>query len=105
MSEIGTELVITAVGSGLELSGEIDAHTAPELDRRLGDLLADSPLVELHMGGVTFMDSSGLRVLIAATEACRGRDGDLVLVTPTAIVSRLVEVSGLDGHFTIRADA
>lgn len=103
MSEIGTELTITSAEGGFDLSGEIDAHTAPALDDRVQEHLAESPDLRLGMAGVTFMDSSGLRVLIAATESSRARDGDVVLDAPTPAVLRLLEISGLADHLTVRA--
>ena len=47
------------------------------------------------------MDSSGLRVLISATERARAAGGDLVLVAPTAAVRKVLEVSGLDRYPTV----
>lgn len=102
MSDIGTELQITPVDTGFELAGELDAHTAPSLEHRLQEQVEVSSDIELHLAGLSFMDSSGLRVLLATTERCRTGDGDLVLVEPTPTVSRLLEVSGLADHFTVR---
>lgn len=103
MSEIGTELTITPADGGFDLVGEIDAHTAPELDAAVTAYIGDHHQLRLGMEGVTFMDSSGLRVLIAATESCRARGGDVVLDRPTATVVRLLEISGLADHFTVSA--
>ena len=103
MAELGTDLDIEPGDEGVTLTGEIDAHTAPELDRALDPLLRRSPAtVAVHMSGVTFMDSSGLRVVIAATQRARDGGGDLLLVAPTPAVRRLVEVSGLDDHLSLR---
>jgi anti-anti-sigma factor len=104
MSDMGTELVITAIEGGLELVGEIDARTAPALNDRLTQHLASAPGVRLDVRGVTFMDSSGLRVLLGATEASRANGGDLVLLSPTPIVIRLLDISGLGGHFSVLRD-
>lgn len=106
MAGLGNELHIESNQHGISLQGEIDAHTGPELERTLADLLESSPTsVEIDMSGVTFMDSSGLRVVLALTRRARGQGGDIVLVAPTSVVSRLVEVSGLQAHLTIRGEA
>lgn len=101
MSDIGTELSIAATETGVVLAGEIDAHTAPELERALNDGLQRMPTLRVDMRDVTFMDSSGLRVLIGVTNTARDPGGDLVIVEPTVVIRRLVEISGLQEHLTI----
>jgi anti-anti-sigma factor len=103
MSDLGTELTIDGDDDGrLVLTGEIDADSAPRLERAILDRFEQgSTSVRLDLSGVTFMDSSGLRVVIATTEAARGRGGDLVLAEPTSAVRRLIEVSGLEDHLNI----
>lgn len=103
MDELDTALGIDAGEAGVTLSGELDAHTAPELDRVLARLLRSSPSeLIVHMGAVTFMDSSGLQTLLAATRTAREAGGELVLAAPTPAVRRLIELTGLDGHLTMR---
>jgi anti-anti-sigma factor len=101
MAELGTQLQIAEDERGLVLDGEIDAHTAPRLEAAIERALEVSPTVRLHMAGVSFMDSSGLRVMIATTESSRARGGDLVLEAPSATVARLIEISGLVDHLTV----
>lgn len=102
MADLGTQLDIDDGERGLVLTGEIDAHTASALDTALEQRLqAGSPLIELDMSGVTFMDSSGLRVVIAGTEAARASGGDLTLVALTSSVEKLIGVSGLGEHLSI----
>lgn len=103
MTEMGTQLSVEETDEGFDLRGEIDAHTAPDLEEALnGRLAAGASTVTLDLGGVTFMDSSGLRVVIAGTSTARDAGGDLVLANPQSSVKRLVEVSGLGDHLTIR---
>lgn len=101
MSERGTQLTIESADGGLRLAGEVDAHTAPRLDEALAPLVDAGGEVRLDISGVSFMDSSGLRVVIGATEATRAAGGDLVLVGPTDLVRRLLSVSGLTDHLTL----
>ncbi len=104
MTEMGTQLSVDANDAGFDLNGEIDAHTAPDLESALSERLATgASTVVLDIAGVTFMDSSGLRVVIAATETARAAGGDLVLDGPQSTVQRLIEVSGLSGHLTVRS--
>lgn len=81
----------------LVLEGEIDAHSSAALARHLHDKRA---INVLDLSAVSFIDSSGLRVLVEAHQT-RERDGGLVLRSPSAAVQRLLEISGLAGHLDV----
>jgi anti-anti-sigma factor len=86
------------VDGALVLAGEIDSYTAPEL----AELLAGEPPVEVvDVAGVTFIDSSGLRVLVEAHHRRAAQGSRLVLRAPSAPVQRLLEISGLAGHLDV----
>jgi anti-sigma B factor antagonist len=99
MSEAGSRLEISATATGWGVSGEIDAHTAPTLAAAMADL--PSGLLTVDVAGVSFMDSSGLRVLIEAATRARDGGGDLVITNPTPGIARLVEISGLAGQLRL----
>jgi anti-sigma B factor antagonist len=80
--------------------GEIDAFTSPDLEREIESVRSGASPV-LDLSGVTFVDSSGLRVLVDQQQRLREAGADLVLHAPSNAVSRLLELSGLDGHFTV----
>lgn len=85
----------------LTLTGELDPHTAPTLADELEAVRADGATsVVLVLSGLTFVDSSGLRVLIAADRSLAEAGGQLVLRSPSETVRRLLEITGLDGHLT-----
>lgn len=76
--------------------GEIDAVTAPQLGRRLLGLADEGKTgVVVDLSKVTFMDSTGLGVLLNALRALASRDGKLVLVCPNERVLRPFKVTGL----------
>jgi len=93
MSELGAQLDISPTAAGWVLSGEIDAHTAPTLAHAMAEL--PDGIVTIDVAEVSFMDSSGLRVLLDATMRARNAGGDLVVARPTPAIVRLVEISGL----------
>jgi anti-sigma B factor antagonist len=92
-------LVISTADFGYEVSGEIDAHTAPLLAEVIAN--ADADELVLDLDGIEFIDSSGLRVLIEThrTRAAAGRS--LVLRRPSAVVTQLFRIAGLDDYFTV----
>ena len=65
MSELGAELEISTTTNGWRLRGELDAHAAPSLVRAMSALPPGAVIVDL--ADVSFVDSSGLRVLLEAT--------------------------------------
>ena len=99
MSDLGARLEISASSTGWEVSGEIDAHTAPTLAAAMAEL--PTGVATIDMAGVSFMDSSGLRVLIEAATRARDGGGDLVIANPTPGIIRLVEISGLGGQLRL----
>ena len=84
------------------VAGEIDLTSAPRLDDEVTGLIEDSVnSLTIGLEGVSFMDSTGLRVLLKASKLLDAAGGTLVLGQPSDPVRRLLEVSGLDSHFQI----
>ena len=50
---------------------------------------------------VSFIDSSGLRVLVRAEKRLGQAGGQLALVRPSEPVTRLLEITGLSAELTI----
>jgi anti-anti-sigma factor len=70
--------------------GEIDMANAKELESALSQVPGDRGVV-LNLTQVPFIDSSGLRVILVASQA---RGDDLaVAITPDSAVARIVEVA------------
>jgi stage II sporulation protein AA (anti-sigma F factor antagonist) len=88
----------------LVLTGELDPATAPTLEARLAEVTADGDVrrVVLDLAQITFLDSSGLRTLVAANEALRARAAELVLQAPTSNIRRVLEVTGLTELIELR---
>lgn len=75
--------------------GELDLATAPELEGWLEDLRRECADVVLDLSEVTFMDSSGLRVLLQARHEARRTQTGLRIANPTRPVLRAIEAAGL----------
>jgi anti-anti-sigma factor len=94
MTDPAPPLAIERRGCTLVLCGEVDAYTAPLLEEQLCDALPERR-VELDMAAVTFMDSTGLRVILTDLQRRRADDLELVVVRPSETVARLIELTGL----------
>lgn len=88
----------------LAVTGEIDIATAEALVSEAFDELDAGPgILELDLGAVTFLDSSGLSALVRIRSEATGRDIALRLTRVPPAVARVIEVSGLDDAFDVQA--
>jgi anti-anti-sigma factor len=84
----------------LRLDGEFDMGTAPLVEDALSPAL-DPRCARLvvNLADVSFMDSSGLRVLVVARNALDER-AEMVIADINDRLRRLFEISGLTSAFT-----
>lgn len=78
--------------------GEVDAATAPALERTLLDVAGSGKLV-VDLTGCSFLDSRGLRVLVAAKGRLERSNRSLALVLSNPSVMRVFELTGSRGSF------
>jgi anti-anti-sigma factor len=88
----------------LRLVGEIDLSSAHLLVESIDAAVAEgATTVILDFGGVTFVNSTGLGAMVAATKRLRGDGGDLVLRHFRGIPASALATTGLDRFFTIES--
>ncbi|GAA3494615.1 hypothetical protein GCM10019016_017150 [Streptomyces prasinosporus] len=94
------QLSVAATATGgvrvLTPAGEIDHHTGDTLRRALDVPRTPHPRFVVDLHRVTFMDSSGINVLIAAHHALTRAGGWLRLAAPTEAVMRTLQIVGVD---------
>ena len=77
------------------LRGELDVGSAERLEGRLRELAATTEQVVIDLRGLTFMDSTGVRIVWEMSTAAAQDGWNLALIQgPTAIRS-VFEMSGL----------
>ncbi len=82
------------------VAGEVDLETASQLgDHALEALREVSVHLALELSGVTFMDSTGLKVLLSILRRVELAHGTMALVGATRSVHRILELTGLDQAF------
>jgi anti-sigma B factor antagonist len=86
----------------LALYGDVDLHSAGELDDRLAAVIARgaSSLV-VDLTGVTFVDSQGIGALLRGTRRFDAGAGQLRLVVPGGHIRRVFEITSLDRVFAL----
>jgi anti-sigma B factor antagonist len=89
----------------IALTGELDIASAPEFEENLTQVEADTPgILVLDFRQLAFIDSTGLRAVIAADERARSAERRLVIVKGTAAVERVLSVTQLDKRLEIVDD-
>ena len=86
-------------GTLVVAEGELDLVGAPELVAAL-PAEGDGPVV-LDLAGVGFMDSSGLRALLQARQACLDSGRHFAIARPSAAVRRVLELVDLEREFEV----
>jgi anti-sigma B factor antagonist len=86
----------------LQITGEIDVYTAPELRRQVIHLVDNGTR---HIVGdlrdVQFLDSTGLGVMVGSLKRLRVHQGSLKLVTSSGRILDLFNVTGLSHAFEL----
>jgi len=87
----------------VSVMGELDRATVPAFDRTLLDVTeAGTGEVIVDLTCCSFLDSGGLRALIATRERLERSDRSLTLVLSNPIVMRVFQLTGFDEWFQIR---
>lgn len=84
------------IGTVVEVAGDVDMSTAPELRDRLSQAVEDDARVVVDLTDVGFMDSSGLGVLVVAHKDLRERNGWLALAGVRRSVRTVLSITSVD---------
>jgi len=86
----------------INLQGEVDVYTAPQLKQEIIDQLGKGAnQIIVNLTGVQYLDSTGLGVLIGGLKRTREKDGELTLICPNQRIYRIFEITGLSTIFQI----
>lgn len=112
-----TRRVLPDGAIGVVLSGELDLASAPLAAEQVAAAQEQSPLVWLDLRELSFMDSSGLHMIISADARARSRGERLTIIHGSDAVRRVFELTamherlelvdgpadGLDGHACVES--
>ena len=101
VTELG-QLTLRATREGdlytIAITGEMDLSNAAGVERELLQAEAtDAGTILIDLAGLEFMDSTGIRLLVAADARSRADSGRLRLTRPPAQVFRVLCIAGVDG--------
>ena len=96
-SAAGDSITIIALG------GQLDAHTAPEFERFLEDVVRDDGKRKLVLDfhGLEYISSAGLGVLMGLIEEVRAAGGDMKLAALPEKIFHVLDLLGFPMVFQI----
>jgi len=89
----------------LNVSGEIDAYSAPQFRQAVMEILDKNDhylIVDMH--NVRYMDSSGFAILLSAMKRISPTGGTVHLVGCTPTIDRLLKITKLSSIMAIHQD-
>lgn len=102
---MSTFSITTKINQGiqvLELRGELDAHTAPELEASITSLIQQQEIqIVVNFNGLDYISSAGLGVFMAYIEDVRGLGGDIKLTNMKPSVYNVFDLLGFPTLYDI----
>ena len=84
------------------LDGRADSSTAEQLLEEILNDLEEITIIEINCEKLSFISSSGLRVLLMLLKRIRERGGELVITGPTRKVTEILNITGFVEIFSVK---
>ena len=102
MDELRISVTAGPAHTLVTLAGECDLHTGRQLrDVLTSELSRGAQRMILDLSGLSFMDSTGMQVLLSVRTVLNVRGGTLSLVAPQPVVTRILELTGADQYIPV----
>lgn len=85
----------------VEVSGFLNANTAPELEAKVDELIQGCESVTFEFSKLEYISSAGLRVLMSAYKRAAGVGGTIRVVGTSAEVREVFEITGFTDLFEV----
>lgn len=81
----------------VKLNGELDQSCAPEIREKIDKEISSHNINNLIMDfyGVSFMDSSGIGMLLGRYKLIKARGGKMLIIRTRPQVDKVIELAGL----------
>lgn len=86
----------------VSVRGEIDLSTAAQFRAAMDEAMSGCGCVEVDLAATTFMDSSGLAVLVAAHQRLGQAQEALVVRDPSPTIRKMLQISGVGALLDVR---
>jgi anti-sigma B factor antagonist len=103
MEDTGLDITISSLVECevIEVDGELDCQTAPELAEALQHATTDGRPVVVDLSRLRFIDSSGLHILMSGADSENGRR---IVVCPPGNVARVLSIVRADAAMSVYED-
>lgn len=80
------------------ISGEIDHHNAAELRNKIDEAVENAypEVLILDFGGVTFMDSSGIGLVIGRYKLMKNISGKVIIENAPGTIRKVMRMAGIE---------
>ncbi len=85
----------------LKVSGEMDAHTAPQMDKALKEALTQGSKIVLDASQMTYVATAALGVLIANNNVVKTKGGKIVVAGMPEKIKKVFDTMGFSKVFPI----
>lgn len=81
----------------VKLKGELDHHTSEDLRKKIDQQYYKNNLLNivLDLRGLSFMDSSGIGLIMGRYKNCMERKGKIYVISTNPYIDRILKMSGL----------
>ncbi len=87
----------------VKISGEVDIYTSEKMKETLNGMVEEKNAeIQLDCKDLSYIDSSGLGVLIGVLKKLKEEDKNLVVLNARSNIVKLLSITGLDKVFIIR---
>lgn len=83
------------------LEGRLDTLTSPDLEEELEDKLDGIKRLVFDLGGLEYISSAGLRVLVGSAQVMDEQEGDMVICNLSVPVRDVFDITGFSDAFDI----
>ena len=102
MGELRISVTAEPTYTLVTLAGECDLHTGRQLrDVLTSEVSRGARRMILDLAGLSFMDSTGMQVLLGVRTVLNVRSGSLSVVAPQPVVARILELTGADQYIPV----
>src|SRR6476646_9892517 len=92
VGELSTQTEVEPGRSVIRVSGECDMNSCDELLAAMVAAIDHAPVVVVDLAGLTFMDSSGISVLVVAHQRACGQGRVLSVTGATGVVAKVLQL-------------
>ena len=87
---------------GVRVTGEVDIYTATQFKESIEKLIeANTKDIFLDLTDLSYIDSTGIGILIELRKGSMSRDLNMTLINPQKNVVKLLQLTGVDQIFSI----